>query len=796
MRGDGPAGLQGRWTAAAIAAAALAVACAAPAAFADGEARPGETVVAERWTMVEALVAGKMWGGEAIVILGSADGPVSVTVNPPGGGEALEYSAKPGPDGRLDARIDAGGIAWSLDGTYGVVLRQEGDPARADRVGIRMAGGEAVPVPGMAGRPLPAGLPASLADARLIDEEWKVIEEVAVRRAEGRDAVLVRGSAPEGGASVSVAGPGGERVAGPHSAGPDAGPFEAVVYVDGGGWQRDGAYVITVQAGGHSDPFLVDVAGGRVDLGPGAAAEVGAINLGTRWNVVEGVSVARLGGAETLIVRGTTDRPQEPVSVEASPPGGGAPAFGGTVMPDLDGGIEARIPLEGEAWGLDGAYAVVLRQGGAPPYADGFPVLMAGGRAVPTPEYGGAEPPEGASIYEDLRLVDFAWSLAERAYVESFEGRPDHIVVEGITDRPAEEVAVVVRAPGGAVVVDENVGPGSDGRFAARIIVGGEDWAEDGTYGVAVSQGHLGTGPPDRIAVEVAGGRAAPGPGAADDGGIEGEGGRIAAIGYGWNMVEAVAAARVGGEETLVVAGRADPAGGAVAVSVTSPGGEEAGAAVAVPGNDGRFTARVAAGGDGSGWGADGTYAAEVLQEGATGGADALSFTVRGGKALAVQEFEGLAAPAIEGDFDEVRVLVDRWVLVESAFVERRGGTDTVVVAGTTDRAHIPIGVKVRAPGGGTIASYAIGADPRDGGFEVRERVAGKSWEQDGTYRITLVQGQRPAFTDLVLVDVAGGAVVPEFGPLAAAALAAAVAAAVIAASCRAGAGPAARWAS
>ena len=90
--------------------------------------------------------------------------------------------------------------------------------------------------------------------------------------------------------------------------------------------------------------------------------------------------------------------------------------------------------------------------------------------------------------------------------------------------------------------------------------------------------------------------------------------------------------------------------------------------------------------------------------------------------------------------------------------------------------------MRAEAPDGSPVLDARVAPYP-DGSFEVRIDASGGEWAADGQYRITLRQGFEPAPPDLVIVEVAGGAVVPELGAAAAAALAAAVAAALAAAA-------------
>jgi len=101
-------------------------------------------------------------------------------------------------------------------------------------------------------------------------------------------------------------------------------------------------------------------------------------------------------------------------------------------------------------------------------------------------------------------------------------------------------------------------------------------------------------------------------------------------------------------------------------------------------------------------------------------------------------------------------------------------GDDRFTIYGTTDRVSEAVVIQVFAPNGNLVTTAQLTAT-LDGEFTAEIVVGGSLWKQDGFYTVTAYQNENPNYSDSIEVDILDGAVVPEFGTIAAMILAVAI---------------------
>ena len=694
-----------------------------------------------------------------------------------------------------------------------------------------MSGGLAELNPELSGA-LPPPDAAGYDEPRVLNLRWSMIEEVTLAPgggAAGGDAVGLSGTAPGGRDSVSVrivAPTGLEMASLEADAGGPAGEFGVLLETDGSAWSQDGKYRITVDGGlpgSVPDLLLIDVIDGAVavaasasaaaadPLGEGGAAQAGrgaggkGALIEKRWELIDAVAVSGQGGqGQRVVIAGSTDMPGVPVSVRMLDPNG-RQAHGSAVLPDAGTGrFILDVPAAGDAWSVDGAYSARIEQRDALAeevhYSDLLGLDVDGGAVASQPRLPASLlPPAVSAAYADARLVALEYAVVEEVRAEApaaggGPGRYAEIAVYGRTfDRPGP-ISVGVEAPDGSVGAPALAEPGPDGRFEARIPVSGPFWSADGRYVVTVTQ--AGSAFVDIAVAGVRDGAVEVGrpPAAGPDGGQPYAPSRIMNIGERWEIIDAIVLAEDSDAgQSIVIVGTTDVRDRAVQAAVEAPGG--AGGTVdvreAMPDGSGAVVIEVPVGG--KAWGeprpADGTYTLTVGQPG-TRYLDGYPLYVLGGRVAAPAEFGGAPLPPAAAGYESARLLDVEWSLVTRADVVVSGGgaaaPTVVAIQGETGHPKVPVSVRAEAPGG--LVVYDAPVAPRaDGSFEARIDASGPEWSADGAYRITVGQGFDSVPPDLVLVEVVDGAVVPEFGALAAVALAAAVAVAVAVAAPRLG---------
>ena len=106
-------------------------------------------------------------------------------------------------------------------------------------------------------------------------------------------------------------------------------------------------------------------------------------------------------------------------------------------------------------------------------------------------------------------------------------------------------------------------------------------------------------------------------------------------------------------------------------------------------------------------------------------------------------------------------------------------GSTTITITGSASSSNNPVTIMVLAPNGNVVSIDKINPDS-DGSFTSTIGVGGPMWKQDGEYTITASQGTNNMNKAEVIVEVADGAVVPDFGTIASLVLVVAISSIVV----------------
>jgi predicted secreted protein with PEFG-CTERM motif len=127
---------------------------------------------------------------------------------------------------------------------------------------------------------------------------------------------------------------------------------------------------------------------------------------------------------------------------------------------------------------------------------------------------------------------------------------------------------------------------------------------------------------------------------------------------------------------------------------------------------------------------------------------------------------EGIFEPYIPSTTKDAGLTLDA-----ASFVN---GDNRFTVTGTTDRISEAVVIQVFAPNGNLVTTAQLAAT-LDGEFTAEIVVGGPLWKQNGDYTVTAYQNDNPNYSDSIVVDILDGAVIPEFGTIAAMILAVAI---------------------
>ena len=102
-------------------------------------------------------------------------------------------------------------------------------------------------------------------------------------------------------------------------------------------------------------------------------------------------------------------------------------------------------------------------------------------------------------------------------------------------------------------------------------------------------------------------------------------------------------------------------------------------------------------------------------------------------------------------------------LMIEADAVE---GSTIITITGSATSITIPVTIMVLAPNGNIVSIDQVNIDS-DGSFTSTIGVGGPMWKQDGFYSIIAQQGSNSLNKTTVEIEIAGGAVIPEFGTVA-----------------------------
>ena len=214
-----------------------------------------------------------------------------------------------------------------------------------------------------------------------------------------------------------------------------------------------------------------------------------------------------------------------------------------------------------------------------------------------------------------------------------------------------------------------------------------------------------------------------------------------------------------------------------VTLTVVAPNGNVVAIDQISPGSDGKFSTDI---GVGALWSQDGTYSIN-LQAG-TGALYSATLDVDVSGGSTAETSVSIDNVGIYGEDDAYSTKMDSategstGLSISADAIE---GATSFTINGSTDRTESAVTLTVVAPNGNivTIDQLSPGSD---GTFSSEIGVGGPMWSQDGTYTVTAEQGDATAYQSTVEVDIADGAVIPEFGTVASLVLVIAIASIIV----------------
>ena len=214
-----------------------------------------------------------------------------------------------------------------------------------------------------------------------------------------------------------------------------------------------------------------------------------------------------------------------------------------------------------------------------------------------------------------------------------------------------------------------------------------------------------------------------------------------------------------------------------VTLTVVAPNGNVVAIDQLSPGSDGTFSADI---GVGALWSQDGTYSINV--QAGTGALYTATLDVDVSGGSTAETSVSVDNVGLYGEDDGYSTKMDSategstGLSISADAIE---GATSFTINGSTDRTESAVTLTVVAPNGNivTIDQLSPGSD---GTFSSEIGVGGPMWSQDGVYTVTAEQGDATAYQSTVEVEIADGAVIPEFGTIASLVLVIAIASIIV----------------
>jgi predicted secreted protein with PEFG-CTERM motif len=218
------------------------------------------------------------------------------------------------------------------------------------------------------------------------------------------------------------------------------------------------------------------------------------------------------------------------------------------------------------------------------------------------------------------------------------------------------------------------------------------------------------------------------------------------------------------GSNTISISGHTGTPSKDVSIVVTSPNGNIVTVDQVTPNSNGDYMTKIQT--NSALWKQDGLYKITAQQS------TALMYT------LSVQvEIVGgttVETSVVQSSLDSLGIGGVTPTPIPRLTMEVDAGGTTITISGHTDRSSIVVSIVVKTPSGNIVTVDQVTPNS-NGDYMTKIQTNSALWKQDGFYTITAQQAPLSAYTVSSQVEIARGAVIPEFGTVAALILAVAI---------------------
>jgi len=222
------------------------------------------------------------------------------------------------------------------------------------------------------------------------------------------------------------------------------------------------------------------------------------------------------------------------------------------------------------------------------------------------------------------------------------------------------------------------------------------------------------------------------------------------------------------GSTTISVSGHSSIGNNSVQVIVKAPNGNLVSIDQLMPDANRNFMTDIQIGGQL--WKQDGMYTISIKQGTSTLYDFSLLVEVTGGTTAATSVSDSTLESTTTDIFVTPSDELPGLTITDNSVL----GSTTISISGHTDRTNNSIQIVVTAPNGNIVSVEQIMPEA-NGDFMVDIGVGGSQFGQSGMYTVAVQQGESSNYKDSVDVEIVDGAIIPEFGTIAALILAVAI---------------------
>jgi len=222
------------------------------------------------------------------------------------------------------------------------------------------------------------------------------------------------------------------------------------------------------------------------------------------------------------------------------------------------------------------------------------------------------------------------------------------------------------------------------------------------------------------------------------------------------------------GSSTISISGHTANTRSAVTITITSPDGNNVVAVDQVaPNANGDFMTKIQT--NSLLWKQDGFYKIAAQQENVSFYKLSVKVEVIGGKTKSTSVSQSSLIDLVTGGIVAPGPSRGLTLVIDAPL-----GATTITVSGHTDRVNTEVSIVVKAPNGNVVTTAQVTPNA-NGDFMTKIQTNSPLWKQNGFYTITAQQVNLPDYKASAQVEIVDGAVIPEFGTIAALILAVAI---------------------